>query len=256
MKSINFLQTVIHYKAQYLAALNNSFLPWKPDDSQSNLIWNTKNKSLVSRPVGDGSTLEFSYFNFVFIYHGQGFSAELNLANKKHDEIIAWIKTQLKRDQLQESNFGMNFTYSMPIFHAEIEKWDANHTRLVRLLADWRSMSQINLEKMAAFYSQHSEIRVWPHHFDTGMLIDCGNAYEDGVGLGYAMKDNLSQTPYYYVYAWSKKTLDLSNLPKLNQGHWHINDWKGAILPVHSQLSSSQVLDFYTQATNAFVDIF
>ncbi len=256
MKSINFLQTVLHYKAQYLAALSNAFLPWKSDDSQSNLLWNSKNSSLTSRPVGEGSYLELVYNNYTLIYHGQGFSFEFALANKKEEEIIAWVKSQLERDGLLSNNYGMNFTYSLPVFHAEIDRWDTNHTRLVRLLADWRSLSQNNLEKIAAFYPQHSEIRVWPHHFDTGMLLDCGNDFENGVGLGYAVKDNLSQTPYYYVYPFSKKTLDFKKLPKLEEGNWHFNDWKGAILPVHSQLTSSQVLSFYTQATNAFVDIF
>jgi len=74
-----------------------------------------------------------------------------------------------------------------------------------------------------------SEIRIWPHHFDTG--IYCKVKSKLGVGFGLAMEDEMVNDSYFYISAYPEDyKIEYDNLPKGNWA-WKINEnYKGAIL--------------------------
>ena len=254
MDELVFLQTMLHYKAQHLAALNNSFLPLLEDDSQSNLGWNMKRESFISRDLPNGSYLELSCKSFTFIYHGKGFKADLPIAGRKDIDIELWIKEQLVRDGLDASMFPAKLNYKLSHFEVQIDKWNTKLKGAAKQLSAWRTFAQNGGGKLGEFYSHHSELRIWPHHFDTGMLVDLGDAYTKGVGIGYAIKDAVCSSPYYYAYAWGNNTLNHDAMKPLTCGLWKNGDWKGAILPASIELREEDVFQFYLEATNTFVE--
>lgn len=254
MDELVFLQTMLHYKAQHLAALSNSFLPVLEDDSQSNFGWNIKRESFVSRSLPNGSYLELSCKAFTYFYHGNGFKVDLPIAGRKDIDISLWIKEQLVKDGLDASKYPAKLGYKLSHFEAQIDKWNVKLKRAAKQLSAWRTLAQNGGEKLGEFYSHHSEPRVWPHHFDTGMLVDLGDDYTKGVGIGYAIKDAVYPSPYYYAYAWGGNALDHDTLKRLSKGIWKNGDWKGAILPVSQGLKEEDVFQFYLEATNTFVE--
>lgn len=254
MDELVFLQTMLHYKAQHLAALNNSFLPVLEDDSQSNLGWNIKRESFVSRALPNGSYLELSCKTFTYFYHGNSFKADLPIAGRKDIDIELWITEQLVKDGMDASEFPAKLSYKLSHFEAQIDKWNAKLKSAAKQLSAWRTLAQNGGNKLGEFYSHHSELRVWPHHFDTGMLVDLGDEYTKGVGIGYAIKDAVCSSPYYYAYAWGSKTLDHDSLKPLSKGVWKNGDWKGAILPVSLDLKEEDVFQFYLEASNTYVE--
>ena len=255
MEELVFLQTMLHYKAQHLAALNNSFLPILKDDSQSNLGWNVQRESIESRRLSNGSFLELRYRTFAFVFHGQGFKADLPIAGRKDIDIELWIKEQLVKDGLDAGPFPAKLSYKLSNFEVQIDKWTAKLKANSKQLATWRNLAQNSGEKFRDFYSHHSELRIWPHHFDTGMLIDLGDTYNKGAGIGYAIKDAVCQSPYFYVYAWGNGVIDHETLKPLTKGQWHNGDWKGAVLPAEADLTEEDVFQFYLEATNTYVEV-
>jgi len=106
------------------------------------------------------------------------------------------------------------------------------------------------LDLIASHHKNTTEIRIWPHHFDTGMLIDL-SAQKDmsiGLGLGYAIAVSLSEVPYYYCYGWGK-TIDYSQLSALKNGVWINTNWKGALFPATDSRDLKTVVNFYQEAS-------
>lgn len=253
MEELVFLQTMMHYKAQHLAALNNSFLPAQKDDSQSNLGWNTKRESIVSQNLPNDAYLELSYKTFSFTYNGNGFKSNLPVAGRKDIDIELWIKEQLVKDGLDARQFPSKLGYKLSNFEVQIDKWTPKLKGTAKQLAAWRTIAQNTGAKIGEFYT-HSALRIWPHHFDTGMLIDLENDYAKGVGIGYAIKDSVCPAPYFYAYVWGNIALNYNDLKPLTKGSWKNGDWKGAILPAETGLQEEDVFRFYREALNTYVE--
>ena len=245
--SINYLQKLLHRKAQYLAAFNNSYLPWEKDDSHSNMEWISREHLLGSRQV-ENHSLQLSYDNFSLVFNGPTIQSGLDLVGKSHDEIHDWLINQLNRSSLDPGRFAYRYSYSLQPFKAELETWTSTIRSQLSLLSLWRSVAQKALEQVGKDHKS-SEIRIWPHHFDTGMLIDGGEHFNMGIGLGYAMADSISKRPYYYAYSWGME-IPFHDLENPAYGTWHINDWKGAVLPVHPEITRNQVFSFYQSAAD------
>ncbi len=102
------------------------------------------------------------------------------------------------------------------------------------------------------------EIRIWPHHFDTGIYVLSRPGMH--IGFGLAMADALSGSPYFYMAGYpTQDGLDYSKIPSLNTGRWEIGEhWNGAILPIPSIQKDSveemhiTIKQFVTETMNFF----
>jgi hypothetical protein len=90
------------------------------------------------------------------------------------------------------------------------------------------------MSKVTNKYSDKSPMRIWPHHFDDGLLINLKRDDEGVtslVSMGLAMPDKYYNQPYFYVNAWSKEGINYSKLPPLkSKGEWHVDEWYGQVL--------------------------
>ncbi|MGB0423200.1 MAG: hypothetical protein ACPGED_02705, partial [Flavobacteriales bacterium] len=89
-------------------------------------------------------------------------------------------------------------------------------------------------EVMADILSEE-EIRVWPHHFDTGAIQVVkkeGTEVTASIGLGLAIPDELSDLPYAYVSGWRKGGELQLEAPKNSLGEWNKNNFNGVIMPM------------------------
>lgn len=104
-------------------------------------------------------------------------------------------------------------------------------SELATLSALYASASSV-LDELFGDMTTASEIRCWPRHFDIATLVtlDPGSGPEDGraVGVGLAPMGGGYDTWYLYVTPWPSP--EAADLPPLDQGRWHINDWTGAVL--------------------------
>ncbi len=94
-----------------------------------------------------------------------------------------------------------------------------------------------------------SEVRIWPHHFDTGIYTPINDQL--GIGFGLAMRDEMVGAPYLYfsAYGLNDHTLDYAEFEPLTNGHWINQDWKGAVLPF-DYFQEEQIQLFLKEVTN------
>ena len=233
MKTINYLQAA----SQYLAAVALQFVDKKDDDSHSNLEWDTEERLFRTRPMGPkGHQLELWVDDFTLAW-AEIEDLEFDLSGSSHGACLNWLNETLKQLGF-ESDIDFSFHYDLPSHSwGNDERFPLPDEDLAEDLERHADLRTWVSEVMADILSEE-EIRVWPHHFDTGAIIAVkkdGNEVTASIGLGLAIPDELSELPYAYVSGW-KKGSDLQlEAPENSLGEWNKNSFKGVIMPMDAE---------------------
>jgi hypothetical protein len=81
-------------------------------------------------------------------------------------------------------------------------------------------------------------VLAWPHHFDIATLAvlatDAAGDAAQTLGAGLSPGDESIAVPYWYVNHWPTREDVRPEAPgalgELAAGHWHTEDWLGAVL--------------------------
>ena len=116
-----------------------------------------------------------------------------------------------------------------------------------------RILAQLSLEKIKKRYDWENDIRVWPHHFDTG-LIATSKSGELTFSIGLAIPDEICDDHYFYVSSYQgEDAVETSFFPELKQGEWISKNFKGAIL-CEDALLENDVVSFFENSIQTFED--
>ncbi|NER12561.1 hypothetical protein GWK08_03845 [Leptobacterium flavescens] len=252
MSLINKTQNKFHHLSQFLAAFSNSYLPKADDDSQSNLGWSVSKSAVISREI-EGVHLELSYKDLhLRVIKGEQ-AEETDILGLGREQLDSWIREKISGFGLDASRFNYELGFTIDTDFDSFISLDNEEEKSIEELSLYRNLSQLALEDTAAKSTAATDIRIWPHHFDTGMLIDLSEErdFGTGLGLGYAIADSVNDTPYYYVYGWGKNSANINygELPGLSSGTWKNGDWKGALLPASECSNPEKLKDFYGEAS-------
>lgn len=239
----------LHQAVQLIAATSKSLLEAKDDDSHTNLGWNSESNTVYGRTLPDGFSLGLAVpeMELYWIDGGQPSASFFPLRGKTVTEAQSWIHETLNEDV----NWAMH--YDIPdhplqqgaIFTGEPKTAFADW-------ANWRHNGQLFIAAYAEHFEHASDIRIWPHHFDSGSYIPQEHDEQGGalnsISLGLGMADTYCGGPYFYITHWSREELTYpEDLPALAAGQWNRKDFIGAILPL------SDLLDL--QDTDAQIDL-
>ncbi len=242
----------VHKIIQYLAATANSFLPKKKDDSHTNLKSLTGCGCLTTRPLNtNGDVLAFSYSSFSIEWWIGGFDKiKFPLEGKTHKEVLDWIEKQAI-----ENGISFPFTYEMHytlpyepitdeyIFHLE------NMPRLGEIM-HYRIMAHLALEDALQEFTPHSEIRVWPHHFDIASLYTFNKRRGHVIGLGMSIPDEVSSNFYLYVKGYAgEQSVNVDTITGLTNGHWDTK-FQGAVLELDDKCTIKGGYQFFKEAVH------
>lgn len=244
--SLNPAIELLHHAAQFLAMVGNSYLPHQPDDSHNNLHWNGDLNRLVGRWIDNPKVqMSLDVVNFELILEAADQSHHLLLDGKTKEQVIAKMRVLLHE-------LGLDADLLQPVSHFTIpsHRLDvgmAFQKPAQQPLQEWancRSNAQYLLEAIAPRFDWPAEIRIWPHHFDTGIYIPVTRNEDGGdmqsIGLGLAIADANVSEPYFYINHWSSEAISYPIVdPVIRNGVWHKIDWKGFILPGSAFLSYS-----------------
>ena len=102
-------------------------------------------------------------------------------------------------------------------------------------MGDQFSNAQRILEETISQYSNVSDIRLWPHHFDLGVLLFLENPEsseeKNTISLGFSPGDDHYNQPYYYVSPWPYPEKEILKNYPLKYGFWHKDDFIAAVFP-------------------------
>jgi hypothetical protein len=242
------MEKMLYLAAQYLAAAAISFLEKKEDDSHTNLRFNVENANLYSRPLNMmGDTLSLDYVNFALNWNSGDNPDSFSLDGRTHAEVLIWLA-----DIFSAANFDTPYNYA---FHYDFPysvdndfKFRLSGLERLKELTHFRVLAQLVMEKFLRTNQLDSEIRIWPHHFDTGANVTLENKKEMAVGFGLAVPDSLLNEHYFYISGnQGNGAMETSGFPSLTHGEWYSADFKGAVLPAVN-MNEKEVLAFFSEA--------
>jgi hypothetical protein len=184
---------------------------------------------------------------------------EVSVFNKKSEQLEKSVADYLL-------SIGMNTEYFYKPLHFEIPDY-----KTIKLdesdiskngLKSWlffRELANQACQAMAGYLQVESEIRIWPHHFDTGIFAQATENL--GLGFGLATEDSMIGQPYFYLSGYKGESpITYNDLTKLNRGRWQTGpNWNGAVLPFSEILhfspveASDAIRTFIKETTNWFL---
>lgn len=235
----------LHWAAQVLSAVGYTHMEKASDDGQSNTGWVDGMQVLVGRPmeVEPGAFVSLDPANFRIALHEPG-GAELEslaIAGQTLEQLHEWTSAAIGRRLGADPVELVRPTYDLPDHPvADGQAFGADPAALSEL-GRWIHNGNLVMRDLRAGHRGATMPRLWPHHFDMGMLISLeehGNAAEGrSIGLGLSLGDDTSEAPYWYASPYPNP-VDVE-VPALKHGEWEDGDWFGAKLHAPAALSGS-----------------
>lgn len=264
MQEYNNTDRQLHWLSQIITKVNKAFVPEKADDSHTNLYYDS---------IGDklsGRWIESPQGEILLSLNLESMQSEwIDKALKPQDVFTIFDKSiqQLEEDAASYlAKLGMETAAIFKSLHFEIPDYGINSISEKHIskegLTAWklhRQMANDTCFAILGYLQSQSEIRIWPHHFDTGIYAQLTN--DLGIGFGLAMKDDMAGNAYFYLSAYkSSGSITYVDLPKLSRGRWETGEWKGAILdlqeiPIGSTKQAVRIVtEFAKETTNWFLN--
>ena len=247
---LNQADRTFHSLAQLIALTGTNQLAIQIDDSQANIIWNSDQARLEGNPferMGQQLRLviDLPTFSLQFLDENDKPIDTFYAYNKTPTQATDWWwavmrswgfnPTKPLNYQLEVTPVALDTQYSRP---AKQREW-----------AYWRTMANQKLAELNSISGRSSDIRIWPHHFDTGIyysILDEQGQERAAIWAGYAIADGVSTEPYFYLSGYDRKyPIDFTTTDKLMIGQWLSRpDWQGACLPVSQITEPEQITQF------------
>jgi hypothetical protein len=240
----------LHVINQYLAAVGINYAEKQADDRHTNMAWNESTSSFVSREIPTRANMVFNLPDFTLEWVGKR-SDRFSLNRRTHENVISWISEKAIERGLPPFRFDLHYELgSGPITDDRIHEMpDRGELRAHALL---RTISQQAITAVLKVKGRDAEIRVWPHHFDTGAFFTIDGGV--GIGLGMAIPDPVVDDYYLYVSGYrGDKQLSTDEHRKLCIGNWRSEEFTGATVPM-SGLDVRSSTEFLMEAIDAFID--
>lgn len=244
-----------HLAIQYLAMAGKSFLEPKEDDSHTNVGFVTKDHTLRTRSLDHNSTyLAFSFDEFSLQWCTTETKISLPLESKTHNNILGWISKMAAAYKF-EKPYNYDLHYDLPYDLSNGFRFKLPSSKELNQLLQLRILAQETLETFLKSENLESEIRIWPHHLDTGAFVVLNDESGKSIGMGMAIPDSLIDDHYFYLSGYKgHNSLNTSNFSKLTHGEWKNNGFKGAVLHT-SNTTQKQAVQFLDDAFHQYLKI-
>lgn len=265
METYNKVDKRIHQLSQILAKLGRSFGQKQEDDSHTNLYFDPVSNRLMSRWVstsnGKGCLgLNLDTYSYEWLNHTLEVVDEIGIEGKTTRQLEARVGNLLAGEGLDVSDFATALHFEIPSYSFADEPWALLDSKGVEQWKSLRSKANEACLHATQHFLVNGEIRIWPHHFDTGIYVEVHGQL--GVGFGFAMEDSLAGSPYFYLTGYpATGTLDFESAAQPGVGKWLVSEyWQGAVLPItslemlndHEQRQA--ILTFISEAGNVVLN--
>jgi len=237
MQAYNSSDRQIHWLSQVLAKANRAYVPEREDDSHTSLYFDAIGKRLLGRWI-DGPEgkmilgLDLQSLSIQWLDAGQNILSEFSVLNMNMDELEALVSEYPGSLKMNTADSSKALHFDLPDYKiSKLNKGDLSDDGF-RSWIFYRDLANKACQDMLGYLQLESEIRIWPHHFDTG--INARVSDHLGLGFGLAMEDAILGQAYFYFSAYhAGSPPEYQNLPTLSSGRWEsAEQWKGAVLPL------------------------
>ncbi len=236
--SFNKAEETLHQATQFLAMVGKNYLPHREDDSHVNVGWSAEQQAMLTWPLPESLlqvALHVPSFHLQLHNAAHDVLQQFDLHGSTKSDAFDWLQQALSGQGIPPEKLQYISHYDVP--EHPVDKGAAFTRPAAPLLNTWmtiRSNANVVLHQMAGLFEEPSDVRIWPHHFDTGIYQSLpGSLQRKGIGMGLALTDAMFNEPYFYTYAWSlDHSIDYASLSIPEYGGWHIapDGWNGGFL--------------------------
>ena len=238
MKTYIEVDQHLHLICQIIAKANRTYVPKKADDSHTNLYYDSLGNRITGRWIKTSKekimlTLNLESQKIEIISKSGRILESFHTISMHMDAIENQIESKLPTLGLDPKGFKENLHFEIPDYSFSSEPVEQLSKEGLSLWKEYRSLANHSCLRLLGHAQFSEEIRIWPHHFDTGIYFKANN--DLGVGFGLAVKDSMVGAPYFYMSAYPEgRQIDYDNVSKSGIWKWEIGeDWKGAILELN-----------------------
>ncbi len=259
MSSYTKTDQCIHYLSQILAKAGRTFVPKKEDDSHTNLYFDAEKNWIEGRWIETDKgkiklVLRITDFCMLWVDEEGEALQTVSSVKKLEHEVIKQLSKTPNQLGLDIGSFADPLHFEIPDYSFSGQPYQMINRHNLDEWRKWRILANQACERVLGKLDVEGEIRIWPHHFDTGIYVHANENI--GIGFGFAMEDEMAGAPYFYMSGYpASGSLDYETVPELESGTWIISEgYKGAILAITEFEETSQALDTYIeQALNWFL---
>lgn len=253
MNDLNQADQTLHSLAQLIALTGMQWLPLLADDSQTNMAWNSNLHQLEGRPfVYNGQQIRLvintKTFTLYFVNDHEHVLSVFSPENRTATDATDWWKNQMQTWGISEIR-GVNYQLHQDPVASQTVYTPTGLTEW----NEWRTIANTALQQLNEWSGRENEVRIWPHHFDTGVYYSQTNANgqeKAAIWAGYAIADALCDEPYFYLSGYnSVQPIDFASAPALSVGEWrNTSDWNGALLPISASNNAESIVVFFQES--------
>ena len=255
----NEVDQKLHQLSQIIAKFNRSFVPKMKDDSHTNLQFDTIGNRILGRWISTqkGNViigLEIDQLRFTVFDQHWKVVFETSAIGKSQMEIEDSFKPFCVTYNLSFELFKAPLHFDITPYSFIEDKYDLLPLEGLLAWKKWRSIGFEMCAQLLKHLQVKSEIRIWPHHFDTGIYTEVNDVI--AIGFGLAMKDEVCITPYFYfsAYTLNDKNIDYDSFDPLQIGTWKIHSkMKGAVLEIEG-VSKTEISLFIHKVAQAYLN--
>lgn len=228
----------LHWAVQIVAAVPFTYREAAPDDSHTNLGWETEVGWFLSRPVGRAgvqAALRVRDLTLAVLAERRVLT-ELPLTGQTLDRGYDWMAEAVATPLGAEARSGPlgRRDYEMPDHPvATGAVFTAGGTEALAELGRWYTNGLQVLEGVRRSDARAGAVRTWPHHFDMATLLsldpDADPERARSINVGLSPGDEFYDEPYFYVTPWPAPAAGA--VPALrSDGQWHTEGFIAAVL--------------------------
>jgi len=238
-KDLAKARVIGHKVAQFVTKAARANLKAEPDDSHSNIGWNSALKGFLSQPMMNDGSVIFIGASLaplrIGLFRDDQLISALPLENVPAGDAFAWLDRELQKLGLNTAS-DVVLPYELPSAVAEIEIFSsAEDVAALTTLSNWLDLAHSMFSEFAAANANlvpgPSPVRCWPHHFDIATYVSLEHGdFETakGIGVGMSPGDESYDQPYFYINPFPH--LNAAELPAPpSPGHLHNEGFVGAI---------------------------
>ncbi len=236
-------EQLLHTLSQFIARVGKAYIPPKPDDSHTNLAWEPETGCIsghpIPAPLGNFTlAIELKTFSVLLRNADNQAICRVKAAGMRDDQLLEVIRNWMQETGLDGQLLEYPLHFSIPVYGPGVNfPYPSSDKDSLETWAKMRTLANEALFLLNDAFSLETPIRIWPHHFDTGVYYqlnkDDSGKTNRSIGAGLAIADDLLDEPYFYMYGWKESgSLPYDEKPNLTYGYWLVQDkWKGALLP-------------------------
>ncbi len=237
MPSYNSTDKKLHQLIQVIAKVNKSLVPKQADDSHTNLYFEPIEKRIYGRWFehnGDRHifALQLTDFSFLLLAEDKEIVKSFSIEGKTTSKIEKEITNGFEALGLSTKDLMEKLHFDIPSYPFADGIWEKPGSEELNTWATYRAFANEACALFLGIAQSEGEIRIWPHHFDTGVYCKVKKGL--GIGFGLAMEDDMAKDAYFYMAAYPDGySIQYNDLPASSTWSWEVSEnWKGAVLPL------------------------